>query len=394
MFISILGRQPGISLAELEILFGADKITKLSDVAAVVDAPAPSVDRLGGSIKIISNVHKLDSSNWRQAFNEVTKYLKNHARNHGSGKMVVGLSVYGDTSVRPKHIQKYLIETKKEMRASGFSVRVIPNKEIILNSAQVLHNKLTLEKNVEVVLVKSSGKYWIGRTNGVQNIEALSKRDQGRPKRDAHVGMLPPKLALIMINLSGLEQQSGAPKTVLDPFCGTGVILQESLIAGHHAFGTDLEQRMIDYTKINLDWVKEELSLTNTVRLEQGDAQYHKWPKPFDTVVSETYLGPPMSSSPSPDKLAIVRSEVNSLLETFLRNLHMQLEEGATVCIAVPAWRVGRTMLHLNLLDDLEKLGYTRLVLKHATYSDLVYIRPEQTVARELLILKGNPKDV
>lgn len=390
MFISVLGRQPGLSLAELEVLFGAEKITKLSDVAALVEDEVPDVDKLGGAIKVVSNAHKIEATTWAQASNEVTKYLKNHARNHGEGKMTVGLSVYGDKEVTPKLIQKYLIDTKKDMRRSGFSVRVIPNKATELNSAQVLHNKLTLEKNAEVVLVKTEKHYWLGRTFGVQNIEALSRRDQGRPKRDSRVGMLPPKLALTMVNLGGLKQQSGAPRTVLDPFCGTGVVLQESLILGHHTYGTDLEQRMIDYSKENLSWIKEELGIINTVRLEQGDAQFHKWTKPFDTVVCETYLGPPMSSAPAPDKLAVVRSEVNSLLKTFLRNIHKQLEEGATLCVAVPAWRVSGKILHLSLLDDLEKLGYTRQVLKHATYSDLVYFRPDQTVAREILILERN----
>lgn len=390
MFISILGRQPGISLAELEVLFGADKITKLSNTAALVDGDTPDVDKLGGAIKIISNVHQLEAKDWNQASNEVTKFLKNHARNHGGGKMNIGLSVYGDSSVNPSDIQKYLINTKKDMRASGFSVRVIPNKTVELNSAQVLHNKLVVEKNAEVVLIKSGDKYWIGRTYGVQNIEALSKRDQGRPKRDARVGMLPPKLALTMINLSGLEQQSGAPKTILDPFCGTGVVLQEALIAGYHAYGTDLEQRMIDYSKANINWIKDELGLINNARLEQGDAQYHKWSKPFDAIVCETYLGPPMISFPAPDKLAVVRSEVNALLKTFLLNIGKQLEAGSTLCVAIPAWRVGGKILHLNLLDDLEKLGYTRRVLKTATYKDLVYLRPNQTVAREILILERN----
>ncbi len=317
MFISILGRQSGLSLAELEVLFGAEKITKLSDQAALVDDDAPDVDKLGGSIKIIDNVHKLTVKDWHQTSNEVTIYLKNHARNHGGGKMVFGLSVYGDQSIKPNQIQKYLITTKKAMRAEGFSVRVIPNKTIELNSAQVLHNKLTAEKNAEIVLVKAKDGYWIGRTASVQNIEALSKRDQGRPKRDARVGMLPPKLALIMLNL-GVERQKlgvgGQSRTVLDPFCGTGVILQEALLLGYHAYGTDLEQRMIDYSATNLDWIKSKLGLINTVRLEQGDAQYHKWSKPFSAVVCETYLGPPMSSTPAPDKLAVVRSEVNSLL--------------------------------------------------------------------------------
>ncbi len=419
MFISILGRQPGLSLAELEVLFGAERITKLSDQAALIDDEAPDVNKLGGSIKIIENVYRFEASNWQQTTSMITKFIKDHTLNYGKGKMNIGLSVYDDATAKPKDIQKYLINTKKEMRSAGLSVRVIPNKKVELNSAQVLHNKLTAEKNAEFVLIKTNknNMYWIGRTHSVQDIEALARRDQGRPKRDSRVGMLPPKLALMMVNLGSTRRETGVgsqtlaiaglnehkqeisdntSKTILDPFCGTGVVLQESLLLGYNVYGTDLEQRMIEYTNDNLQWlVNNHLGgdpafQPPAIQLEQGDARYHKWTKPLDTVICETYLGPPMSSAPAPDKLAVVRSEVNSLLKTFLRNIHKQLDLGASLCVAVPAWRVGGKILHLNLLDDLEKLGYTRRVLKHASNEELIYRRPNQTVAREILILERN----
>ena len=84
----------------------------------------------------------------------------------------------------------------------------------------------------------------------MQDIESYTKRDRERPKRDAKVGMLPPKLAQIIINLAAgqLPEEKlqnicdiplGEPiprrllgQTVLDPFCGTGVILQEASADG------------------------------------------------------------------------------------------------------------------------------------------------------------------
>lgn len=70
-------------------------------------------------------------------------------------------------------------------------------------------------------------------------------RDYGRPARDARVGMLPPKLAQIMLNLSVKDEKSG---TVLDPFCGTGVLLQEAALAGFDFIGSDIEPRMVEMT--------------------------------------------------------------------------------------------------------------------------------------------------
>lgn len=64
------------------------------------------------------------------------------------------------------------------------------------------------------------------RTSFVQDIESYTARDQARPMRDARVGMLPPKLAQIIINLA---LSNNDITEVLDPFCGTGVVLQEGI---------------------------------------------------------------------------------------------------------------------------------------------------------------------
>jgi tRNA G10 N-methylase Trm11 len=55
----------------------------------------------------------------------------------------------------------------------------------------------------------------------VQNIDEYSKRDYSKD-RDMQIGMLPPKLSQMMINLSG-------GKTIYDPFVGLGTVLIESL---------------------------------------------------------------------------------------------------------------------------------------------------------------------
>jgi 2-polyprenyl-3-methyl-5-hydroxy-6-metoxy-1,4-benzoquinol methylase len=100
----------------------------------------------------------------------------------------------------------------------------------------------------------------------VQDIEAYGARDQARPARDARVGMLPPKLAQTIINLAAGRPETRMDKhwdsadglgrfMVLDPFCGTGVILQEALLMGYSVYGSDIEPRMAEYTKKNLQWL-------------------------------------------------------------------------------------------------------------------------------------------
>ena len=60
--------------------------------------------------------------------------------------------------------------------------------------------------------------------------------------------------------------------TILDPFCGTGVVLQEALIMGFNAYGTDLSEKMISFSDINLKWLSDTRNHKYDYKLEAGDA--------------------------------------------------------------------------------------------------------------------------
>ncbi|PLS81132.1 hypothetical protein CYG49_02740, partial [Candidatus Saccharibacteria bacterium] len=67
------------------------------------------------------------------------------------------------------------------VKGAGRSVRVVPNTEPALNSAQVLHNKLTSELGLELLFINAGDRTIIARTAHVQDIESYAKRDRGRP---------------------------------------------------------------------------------------------------------------------------------------------------------------------------------------------------------------------
>ena len=50
-FLLVLGREPKLSLAELEALFGGANVKQISHNLAQVEAQEIPLDRLGGSIK-------------------------------------------------------------------------------------------------------------------------------------------------------------------------------------------------------------------------------------------------------------------------------------------------------------------------------------------------------
>jgi tRNA G10 N-methylase Trm11 len=301
-----------------------------------------------------------------------------------SGKFTLGLSVYGLPVSLPDQT-KGLMTLKRTIRSTGKSVRVIPNKTAALNSAQVLHNKLTTKGAWELLLVRDGNKTILAQTFFIQDIEAYAARDQARPARDARVGMLPPKLAQIMINLSNPPKDA----LLLDPFCGTGVVLQEALLMGYNVVGTDLEPRMIEYSQKNLDWLCSNYSLsTNRYSLQQGDATNHTWPENISAVVSEIYLGRPLSHTPSSEDLHKIANDVNTIFKKFLSNLWPQIKSGTRLCLAVPSWKTKNGFVHLPARDNLSNLGYNQLDFKSAKHSDLLYFREDQIVARQLIVLE------
>lgn len=401
MFIAILGRQPEISVAELKAVFGKQNVTSYRDITTV-DTTSLDINQLGGTIKsgeIIQRLPAFDAqkNNFQLVSDFITKHYHELWKN-SDHKITLGLSAY-QLNLSPKDIQKIGLQLKTLLKKNEVSLRLIPNDSSSLSTATSHNNKLGLSPNkVELIIAKiSPSEIAIAESRGAQNITAYTRRDHEKPYRDAFVGMLPPKLAQIMINLAvGIEgksvlreERAGKTKiTILDPFCGTGTVLQEALLLGYDVYGTDLNPKMIDYSTKNLAWLADKYPRLNDrkVKLAVADAMDHKWTDSdkISAVVSEVYLGQPFSAPPSPEKLKQVVRNCDHITTSFLRNIRPQLDPSATLCLAVPAWlnKDGK-FTHLPFVNNLDKLGY------RSTNSDpLLYHRENQIVARQLLVLR------
>lgn len=420
MIIAILGRQPSIGIAELESLYGAETVRPIGSTAALIDA---NVDfaRLGGSVKIARHITTLDTANPQKAFDYCRRVLPKHIGHFPEGKIKLGASLY-DLNMPVQKINANILSLKKVIKTAGRSARAIPNSEPALSSAQTYHNQLTSPVGMELVMIRDGDHIQLGQVTHVQDIDAYTLRDRSRPKRDAFVGMLPPKLAQTIINLAvgrirdlelvdsslgDSEPQLPTTKpqtpTILDPFCGTGVVLMEASLMGYSTYGTDNNAKMVDYTKKNIDWLHDTPAAyrqTNKTdqsnksrqwpetRVETADATDHIWRQPLDAVACEGYLGQPLGGQvPSPKKLQQIIGDCDSIMRGFLTNIATQLEPGTRLCIAMPCWYISNNSHHLPVLSSLVSLGYTRQPFTHASNTDLVYRRDDQSVGRELVVL-------
>jgi tRNA G10 N-methylase Trm11 len=381
MIIAILGRQAALGRAELESLYGAQNVTPLGVHAAIVNADVDPT-RLGGTIKLATPLVELPFTDWRKLQAHTGDMLPSHIVHLPEGKIKLGLSAYG-LPVTTQHLFRAGLELKKIARAQKRSVRIVPSEGISLNSAAVLHNSMTGDLGIELNYIKNGSHTWLAQTTWVQDVDDYSRRDFGRPKRDAFVGMLPPKLAQTMLNLA----QAQPTERILDPFCGTGVVLQEAALLGCDVYGTDLQPRMIEFTQSNLEWLRDLYGKPAAWQLQADDATTARWDAPVHHIVCETYLGQPLSGLPKPEKLQSIMADCNTIITKFLQNAHGQLAPGARLCIGVPAWRVQNSFKHLPLLDRLESLGYNRVRFQHSAWDEFIYHREDQIVARELLVL-------
>lgn len=375
-YLAVLGRQPEISIAELE----------LSNYCT-------DIDRLGGTQKLAIKIEE-----------KPLEFLQQMP----DGKITLGISDYSDGANKNTATREAL-KLKKILVRHGRSVRVVTNKDAILSTATSLHNGLNGKNLRKVELIKVNNEWY--KVIGIQDIDAYTKRDQARPARDAKVGMLPPKLAQILINLCGPLKLGSV---ILDPFCGTGVVLQEALLMGYRAYGTDLSERMVEYSKKNLEWLisnserlfsghfggccrelgpepredgREGPGPENTpFELAYGDATSFTWSQPIDAVACEGYLGKPFSKIPSEMELKEQKQECGSIILGFLKNLSTQIKKDTPVTIAIPAWlRENREYERLDLLDEIEKLGYN---VNNKSREGLLYHREAQIVARDIIILR------
>lgn len=390
-YVAIAGRQPLISLAEIQALY--DKAARLVGKKLVffeIDEDgeeniSPDINRLGGSLKL-GRFFDTD-------FSKLAKFL---ATAHPEGKITLGISDFSKQKKSGLAKQKSM-ELKRNLARMGRSVRVITSNEPEISSATAHHNQLGEKAGCfEIFLIDRE----IYLSLGTQNITAYTERDQARPARDAKVGMLPPKLAQILINLCGKLPEG---TRVLDPFCGTGVILQEAAIMGYVPHGTDLNERMVEYSKKNLSWlfnkrnqkrfkilpdlIQKKDQILNTISV--GDATSFTWEGEIDAVAFEGYLGAPMSKPPVDIKFKTEKAKCREIAMGFLKNITPQIKSGTPVVMALPAWlRENGKYAGLNILDEIQEMGYNFEKFQDLSQSDLLYYREGQIVAREIIVIR------
>lgn len=419
-YFFILGSNHSLSKVEIIAIFNKDKIDfkiiSPSSEILILETnneinPQHIINKLGGTIKVGKI---LDSIPYEQFLVKLEKLITDldflsNLFDPTLKKISFGISVYnaGAQVYQINNIFSVSIKTLskiKQFLSSAYKVNFFKSHERYISSVSVVKNKLITD-GFELDICVNDSTVYFGKTLAVQNFEDYNFRDYQRPGKDTEAGMLPPKLAKIMINIAGKNETS----TILDPFCGNGTILQELILLGYKDItGTDYKDEQIQKTNQNIKWLFDKyhdlIKLDFNIKTFQIDVKKLSDAldnKSIDAIITEPFLGSPKSKH---FNISQIENEISILEKLYLDSFYQFksiLKNDGKIVIIFPAFKLGNNLYHLNILPQLLKLGffpidfnenleYNNLNLEITERKSIIYFRPDQTIHREIFIFQLN----
>lgn len=390
-YFFILGREPELSVTEIwqVAIFSNIKLAMVHVDKQFLIVNCQNLDvnwwqeRLGGVIKIgeIVGEWEIDKDIMSE---QIIKNIK------PTKQIFFGFSWHGQA---PRWMNALGLEVKKKLKGQG-KVRYVVSRDQVLSSVAVQKNHLLPPTGYDFVFMPQISKIVVGITLSVQPFAEFSNRDFGRPARDSYVGMLPPKLARMMVNIS----LSGG--NLLDPFCGSGTILQEAALLGvKNMTGSDSSVGGSTRTKENIKWLR-----TKNPNLDFSYNIYHSpleslsdfVKEKFSSIVCEPFLGRPLSGRESQKEVADMINELTFNYRRWLKILTRFLHNNGKLVMVWPVVVKGSDFLYLPLENSLSEAGLKisniipEFVPKNwlSIRGTLFYHRPGQKIAREIVALR------
>ena len=325
-------------------------------------------DRLGGTVKIALGVDSLPKqADEEQISDKISDYLL-------SLKQPKVRFAVGEWGRESKPVLDLSL-VKEKLTQKGVKSRFCDNPRSGASAALLLHQQI-----VEILVIETADTILLAQTKTVQNIDEWTKRDRAKPYADRRKGMLPPKLARIMVNLG---VAGGKRVKVYDPFCGTGTILMEAMMLGCPVCGSDSDVKAVLGSGENLEWLCEVEKISVSSQLltrEVTQVSATDLGGQIPLIVTEPFLG---RQTPGESQLPNVFRGLEKMYWGALRAWSKLLTDQAKVVIVLPrvANKRGKVYNLESVLDKSQALGYTR-----QSYG-LYYARPGAVVQREVCVL-------
>jgi tRNA G10 N-methylase Trm11 len=371
----ILGRENKISQKELlsvlagfgfcfdDINFILSQEVLEINLQVTPDKVADLINVLGGTVKIYQKISPRD-----------VKLFELLKKENISKKVIFAVSNY---SAEKLDIFRDALTVKKALR---IPIRIIAGKEDgRLSSAQSFQYKMA-DENIEYGVFDTG---W-ARLIAVQNIDEWTRHDYGKPKSDAVSGMLPPKLARMMVNIVRFYSGIKDP-LLLDPFCGSGNVLIEGVSLGLPVKGSDISEKAVADTLANLSWFDgkndHDIKIADATKFDYSIINQNF------IIATEPFLGQPRKAKLRVEEENQAKGEISRLYIDFLKQLKETADSSKLISLVLvfPLFELanGKKLSIFNeCVDTIADIGYTSIC------PPLWYGRDYQVVKREIVILK------
>lgn len=385
LFAFELGREFKLSIAELlsvfptgNTIFCDKNICILGNISK--EMILSQAKRLGWSIKI------MEVWEYFTDYEDILQTALPLAQHEW--KFTYALNHYG----KQENLKNLLKLSKTVIKSHNLNPRFV-NTDFKNVSSVVIVKEGLVKKWCDFNFIVGDGVIYFGSSIFVQDIYGYSNRDYGKD-RDMNIGMLPPKLAQMMLNIAIKDQKV---QHIYDPFVWLGTVLIEAGFMGYTQLsGSDLNPRMVETSKENLKKWKFPSSPNTNIFLQ--NAKYiHEVSalKNIDIITTEWYLWEVMTKNNiNLERIQKQTEKLADLYEWFFDGLK-KAGFSWTLCISFPFWEIKGKYVYFNeIYDILEK--YCRVlpllpddyIFTPSKSGSLLYKRDAQLVGREIFCLQ------
>lgn len=377
MVTFFLGAHPEVSVAELRLLLGKTEEMWNNAVAVFDIETSQAVDifhRIGGSPKFGVVIETFETTeDFSKRFLSVMEKLLSEVT-----RREYVLSLYG-VRLGKRDFHRELKERVDGVKYDG------KFEESIHPPAACAH--VMKRGGIDLSIVPAGQKAYLVQTIEVQDAKEWSRLDTERPGRNMEIGMLPMKLARIMVNFSSIQQDG----RLWDPFVGQGSIVIETAMRGIPALGTDKSKQSIEKAKqtnawaINNKFVKHGLIVLKEQPIEKADLS-----EVATAIVTEPYLGKPHFKPFSGEFLAKREwNDIERLYKALLQLATRVLRRGQRIVFVKPifAYIAGRERKWYNPKIELPRDSW-KVPEIIRDLGPLVWVQKDTVVGREIVILE------
>jgi len=378
MYLFFLGSQKSVSIAEVIACFGNDVSLVGTDFLKVASVDEQKVRSLGGIPR-------------------VDRFLKEFSLEDGLEKIYRTVAIQLETNDSRKYSLSFIgfrnDDVFPEMKAAAKVVGKNPEGDRQKSIATYATVFYVLQKGGKSFsIVKTEGKYELYETFFVQDPNYWTMIDFDRPHREKEVGMLPAKLARIMINLATPD----ASDYILDPFVGLGTVSMQADLLGYKSIGMDINRQNVSLAEENCQWmVKKGLSANR-----QKIFVVHDVKKPFfenitqrgiGAIVCEPFLGP-MRSRPFKSYTEAeqsFRQHVRPLITALIQRGAETLQNGQKIVFIKPIYKYieNHQSKWYNSQVQYDSQLWSDWTKKH-DLKPLQWVQKDSTIGREIMVLE------